>query len=367
MTYLIIFRGDDTDFEGNQNIDITLSSEMDLSDKKAHFRFLDFTQDWDAIPEDKILHLKIPNAQTSKFPVGAMDAKLWLEDSQGRVRMVDNRIHIIVTDRVDEAYDSKDPQAITVVISGGAVSWDAITGKPDAFPTTWDNVSDKPETFPAKWEAIQDKPNSFPSTWDEVSEKPEKFDSSWDKISDKPVTFPAKWDEVSGKPSVYPTNWENVANKPDTFTPSSHTHTLSQVTDWAKPDWTESDSTKASYIQNKPKPVTENYIVGPYDLTKNEVDSILNGSDNYFCIVNPGYNMQTFSIDSTKVGRNVEFMWTGPTNEGWRWSNKVVITFPSSDDLFLIVKMSRIYDGLSRADNIMIEVLDPQTKIAKVS
>lgn len=182
MTYLILFRGDDTDFEGNQNIDITLSSEMDLSDKKAHFKFLDFTQDWETIPEDKILHLVIPNAQTSKFPLGAMDAKLWLEDSQGRVRMVDNRIHIVVTDRVEEAYNNDDPQAITVVVSGGAVSWETLTGKPEAFPSTWDQVS----------------------------------------------------------------------NKPTEFTPTAHTHTVSQITDYENPDWTSTDETSSGFIKNKP-------------------------------------------------------------------------------------------------------------------
>lgn len=334
MTYLIIFRGDDTDFEGNQNIDITLSSEMDLSDKKAHFKFLDFTQDWDAIPDDKILHLKISNAQTSKFPVGAMDAKLWLEDSQGRVRMVDNRIHIIVTDRVDEAYDSKDPQAITVVISGGAVSWDAITGKPDAFSTTWDKVSDKPETFPTKWEAIQDKPNSFPSTWDEVSEKPEKFDSSWDKISDKPMTFPAKWDEVSDKPSVYPTNWENVADKPATFTPSSHTHTLSQVTDWAKPDWRESDSTKASYIQHKP---TSIFIYwGEFDviLAEEDVTAILSGTNYLICITN--YD-RSYEITSTSDVYFACMDFSGPI-----FSNKIKLDFTATPYKYVVLRFSKL-------------------------
>lgn len=182
MTYLILFRGDDTDFAGNQNIDITLSAEIDLSDKKAHFKFLDFTQDWETIPEDKILHLVIPNAQTSKFPLGAMDAKLWLEDSQGRIRMVDNRIHIVVTDRVEEAYSNDDPQAITVSVSGGAISWKTLTDKPDTFPSTWEQVSDKPTEF----------------------------------------------------------------------TPTAHTHTVSQITDYANPDWTSTDSTSSAYIKNKP-------------------------------------------------------------------------------------------------------------------
>lgn len=344
MTYLIIFRGDDTDFEGNQNIDITLSSELDLSDKKAHFKFLDFVQDWEAIPDDKVLHLKIPNAQTSKFPVGAMDAKLWLEDSQGRVRMVDNRIHIVVTDRVDEAYDSKDPQAITVVISGGAVSWETITGKPDTFPSTWDNVSNKPETFP--------------SAWDSVSGKPEKFDSSWDKVSDKPTTFPTKWSEVQDKPDTFASTWDSISNKPETFSPSSHTHPLSQITDWAKPDWKETDASRASYIQNKPTAEAIYYIAHNVELSEKDVNTILSGSDYFYCLLNQGH-----SIEITNAG-NVSFMWNAQ-GSGMVISNKVTFTFSDSSSLFETLRFSKIVYGIG-SDNkyIYVEVVPYQSGLS---
>jgi hypothetical protein len=345
MTYLIIFRGDDTDFEGNQNIDITLSSEIDLSDKKAHFKFLDFIQDWDTIPDDKVLHLKIPNAQTSKFPVGAMDAKLWLEDSQGRVRMVDNRIHIVVTDRVDEAYDSKDPQAITVVISGGAVSWETITGKPDTFPSTWDNVSDKPETFQ--------------SAWDSVSGKPEKFDSSWDKVSDKPTTFPTKWSEVQDKPDAFASTWDSISGKPTTFPPSSHTHEIEQITDWSNPDW-ESDSTVSpAYIKNKPW--TRGYYISGNNITlnANDVNPIIAGSRKFYCLANPGH-----SITMEIVGvRNVDFMWVDQYS-GLLSSNKIGITFGDSE-AFKTLKLSKITYGRGSGDNyIYVETVPHQSSIA---
>ena len=135
--YIVLFRGDDSDFVGNQQIFLKLETELDLTECKAHFRFLDFKQDFDEIPADKTLELVFPKASTANFPIGAMDAELWLEDSTGKRRTVANRIHVVVTNSVKQAYDNDDPQAITVVITSGSaesISWNNITGKPSTFP-----------------------------------------------------------------------------------------------------------------------------------------------------------------------------------------------------------------------------------------
>ena len=55
--YIVLFRGDDSDFVGNQQILLKLKTELDLTGCKAHFRFLDFKQDFDEIPADKTLEL----------------------------------------------------------------------------------------------------------------------------------------------------------------------------------------------------------------------------------------------------------------------------------------------------------------------
>ena len=123
--YIVLFRGDDSDFVGNQSIYITLDTELSLEGCKAHFRFLDFTQDFDEIPEDKKLLLVFPKDKTAKFPLGAMDASLTLEDSLGRIRTASNRIHIVVTNSVREAYCPEDTQAITVIMSGDKFLKDA--------------------------------------------------------------------------------------------------------------------------------------------------------------------------------------------------------------------------------------------------
>lgn len=134
--YIVLFRGDDTDFAGNQEIKIKLETEMSLEGVSAHFKFLDFEQDFDTIPEDKELRLVFSANVTKQFPIGSMDAELYLVDERRKRRTIANRIHIVVTQSVAEAYDNTDPQAITVSILGvsSSVSWNNIIDKPNEFP-----------------------------------------------------------------------------------------------------------------------------------------------------------------------------------------------------------------------------------------
>ena len=114
--YIVLFKGDDSDFAWNQNIEITLETEMDLTDFRAKFSFMDFTQEFADITSKKLV-LVFPATATSSFPLGAADASIVLYDSDGKARTIANRIHMIVTKCVDEAYANEDPQAITVSIS----------------------------------------------------------------------------------------------------------------------------------------------------------------------------------------------------------------------------------------------------------
>lgn len=138
--YIVLFKGDDSDFQGNQSVDIVIDTELDTTGMKAHFRFMDFVQDFDSIPDNKTLSLVFPNAKTSEFPLGAADATLRFEDASGKFRTVSNRIHIVVTNSVPEAYDNEDSQSITVTAKG-TVTWDMIEGKPD-IPTEFPQPSD---------------------------------------------------------------------------------------------------------------------------------------------------------------------------------------------------------------------------------
>jgi hypothetical protein len=54
---------------------------------------------------------------------------------------------------------------------------------------------------------------------------------TWENILNKPLNFPTTWDLVAGKPATatrWPT-WSEVTNKPATFTPSAHTHPISDI------------------------------------------------------------------------------------------------------------------------------------------
>ena len=117
--YIVLFKGDDSDFIGNQEIIVELKTQIPLAGCKAYFKFLNYIQVFSEIPEDGKLTLVFPRSETEKFPLCVADGKLWLEDGNGKERTIDNRIHICVTNSVPEAYCSCDPQAITVVVSGG--------------------------------------------------------------------------------------------------------------------------------------------------------------------------------------------------------------------------------------------------------
>ena len=135
-----IFKGDDTDFTGNQTLIVKLETEMSLAGMTAHVRFLDFQQDFDPIPENKELEIVISAEQSAKFPLGCTDGSIWLTDSSGKKRTVANRVHFVVTNRVEDAYDSDDEQAITVIITSGVI--DNIGWTNIIKPLTDENVFD---------------------------------------------------------------------------------------------------------------------------------------------------------------------------------------------------------------------------------
>ena len=120
--YFVIYRGDDTDFPGNQELVIELKTDRDLSGCKAHFSFQGYKIDFDKIPEDKRLSIVFPSKETKNFSIGHSFASLRITHGEGdnlKVLTLSNSIDILVTNNVHEAYDNYSPKAITVAISGG--------------------------------------------------------------------------------------------------------------------------------------------------------------------------------------------------------------------------------------------------------
>lgn len=123
--YIVLFRGDDTDFVGNQEIIVKITTERNISGCKAYFKYMGNIQTFDAIPEDKELHLVFSREQTKEMPLGTWDAELYLIDENGKRMTVNNRIHMLVTNSVREAYFPDDPQSVSVVISANKYIEDA--------------------------------------------------------------------------------------------------------------------------------------------------------------------------------------------------------------------------------------------------
>lgn len=73
------------------------------------------------------------------------------------------------------------------------------------------------------WNAIGDKPSTF---------TPSSHTHTKSQITDFPSSMPASdvyaWAKASSKPSY---SWSEITGKPSTFTPSSHTHPLSDISD----------------------------------------------------------------------------------------------------------------------------------------
>ena len=123
--YIVLFRGDDTDFVGNQEIIVKITTERNISGCKAYFKYMGSIQTFDEIPEDKELHLVFSREQTKEMPLGTWDAELYLIDENGKRMTVNNRIHMLVTNSVREAYFPDDTQAVSVVISANKYIEDA--------------------------------------------------------------------------------------------------------------------------------------------------------------------------------------------------------------------------------------------------
>ena len=123
--YIVLFRGDDTDFVGNQEIIVKITTERNISGCKAYFKYMGNIQTFDEIPENKELHLVFSHEQTKEMPLGTWDAELYLIDGNGKRMTVNNRIHMLVTNSVVEAYCPDDPQAVSVVISANKYIEDA--------------------------------------------------------------------------------------------------------------------------------------------------------------------------------------------------------------------------------------------------
>jgi hypothetical protein len=141
---------------------------------------------------------------------------------------------------------------------GGAVGWDEIEGKPGTFPPATHNhdgdylKAETDPTVPAHVKAIKQSDidtwnaggSGGASTWDELTGKPTEFppaahNQGWDTITGTPSEFPPEShtheiDDVTGLQDALDAAggtpaWDDVTGKPTEFPPEAHTHEQSEV------------------------------------------------------------------------------------------------------------------------------------------
>ena len=110
-------------------------------------------------------------------------------------------------------------------IGAAAVGHTHVMSDISGLSLTWSSITEKPETA-TRW-----------PSWSEITSKPSTFTPSShthtkSQITDFPSSMPASdvyaWAKAPSKPSY---SWSEITSKPSTFTPSSHTHPLSDISD----------------------------------------------------------------------------------------------------------------------------------------
>lgn len=127
---IVLFKGDSTNFQNAQHVEVVIDTDIPLDGCSAHFEFLDFSQNWKPIPADKTLKLTISMEVTKRFPLGMNFATVYLQDSAGRRRTLTNTIPVHVTNNVDMAYNSTSSEEI-ICGCKYTVSFDEISDKPN--------------------------------------------------------------------------------------------------------------------------------------------------------------------------------------------------------------------------------------------
>lgn len=127
---IAIFKGDDTDFEGNRKLYIDIESFGDLNVKEIIFSFLGVRKSFDTLPTNQRLEISFDREETDKFPLGTSFATLTAIDFNNRARTLDNRIAILVTNNVALAYCGDDDKLISIKV--GTINADIVPPNEEA-------------------------------------------------------------------------------------------------------------------------------------------------------------------------------------------------------------------------------------------
>lgn len=104
MAIPIIYKGDDTDFNGGAPITLNIETAFDLSGCRIELSFLGCRREFSGLSgHTATLSVVFSSAETAAMPVGTHCATLRAYDSAGRVRTLTDSVRVRVTDSVDES------------------------------------------------------------------------------------------------------------------------------------------------------------------------------------------------------------------------------------------------------------------------
>lgn len=149
---IAIFKGDDTNFDGNRRLFFEIESLDELNPTKIEFSFLGVKKVFDTIPTDGRFEVSFSREETAKFPLGTSFATLTAFDHDDRERTLDNRIAILVTNNVHLAYCSDDDKLVSIKI--GTIDSNIVP--PNAEAKTGEAADAK-----AVYEALGEKQNKL--------------------------------------------------------------------------------------------------------------------------------------------------------------------------------------------------------------
>ena len=194
------------------------------------FNAVEFNTLWkalDAIDPDGDGNINIPPELVDGLVV-ALDHKAEQADLESEIQA-----RIAGDADLQAQIDAIDPDG------GGAVGWDEIEGKPSTFPPEAHNhdgdylKAETDPTVPAHVKAIK---QSDIDTWNAVGSGGA---STWDELTGKPTEFPPEAhtheiDDVTGLQDALDAAggtpaWDDVTGKPTEFPPEAHTHEQSEV------------------------------------------------------------------------------------------------------------------------------------------
>lgn len=228
-------------------------------------------------------------------------------------------------DNVSNADFLTKAKAAGVMPEEGNVTWDAIEGKPDTFPSAWNEISGKPDTFPPAPHShaqsdITGLTDAIGGLQQSISAFPQNYaDITLSNVDNEVFKQKAEAAGIGGGSSGSVT-WDAIQNKPSTFTPSVHTHPTSEITDFSS---AVNSAINSSSVNANLTTLQEqvNSMQGSIETATSNANKALSDAE----------DAQTAANNALSIAQNVDYNYiisetngtitSGMTYRGRKWSN----------------------------------------------